>query len=127
LEGVFEMLAPGGAFLFDVYSLAYFATWEEQVAYGPGLMDDFWSSKPYYGFLNTFRYEQDNVMLEKYTIVERGGVSEYLNWFQHYDLAGLTAEVERSGLVLERPVGDVAGEAFEETAPEFAVIARRPD
>jgi SAM-dependent methyltransferase len=126
LDRVYAMLAPGGAFLFDVYSLAYFATWEEQVAYGPGLMDDFWSSEPYFGFLNTFRYEQDKVMLEKYTIIESGGVREYLNWFQHYDLAGLSAEVERSGLVLERAVGDVAGEEFEETAPEFAVIARRP-
>jgi hypothetical protein len=37
-----------------------------------------------------------------------------------------TTEVERSGLVLEAAVGDVAGEEYEEEAPEFAVIARRP-
>ena len=36
----------------DVYSLAAFETWEEQVAYGPGLMDGFWSARPYHGFLN---------------------------------------------------------------------------
>ena len=54
------------------------------------------------------------------------GMREYLNWFQHYDLASLDAEVEASGLVFEQAVGDVAGEEFEETAPEFAVIARRP-
>ena len=71
LERVGEILAPGGAFLFDVYSLAAFETWEEQVAYGPGLMDGFWSAQPYYGFLNTFRYEAERVVLEKYAIVER--------------------------------------------------------
>lgn len=126
LQRVHLLLKPGGAFLFDVYSLAYYATWEEQVAYGPGLMDDFWSAQPYYGFLNTLKYDADAVVLEKYTIVEAESVTEYLNWFQHYDLESLRTEIEASGLVLETAVGDVAGEPFEATAAEFAVIARRP-
>jgi SAM-dependent methyltransferase len=125
LERVRSLLVPGGAFLFDVYSLAYFSTWEEQVAYGPGLMDDFWSAQPYFGFLNTFKYDDDHVVLEKYTIVEANGVTEYYNWFQHFDLEGLRAEVESAGLVLESAVGDVAGAEYEPTAPEFAVIVRR--
>lgn len=124
LKRVRALLAPGGAFLFDVYSLAYYATWEEQVAYGPGLMDDFWSAQPYYGFLNTFRYDSEKVVLEKYTIVEAEAVREYYNWFQHYDLDSLRAEIEAAGLALETAVGDVAGAEFEPTAPEFAVIVR---
>jgi SAM-dependent methyltransferase len=126
LRRVERLLEPGGAFLFDVYSLAYYATWEEQVAYGPGLMDGFWSASPYYGFLNTLKYDAEKVVLEKYTIVEEAGVTEYLNWFQHYDVAALTAEIEAAGLVVDDFVGDVAGEAFDESAPEFAVIARKP-
>jgi SAM-dependent methyltransferase len=126
LERIHALLTPGGAFLFDVYSLAYYATWEEQVAYGPGLMDDFWSAQPYYGFLNTFKYDADRVVLEKYTIVEADRVSEYFSWFQHYDLDALRTEVEAAGLVLESTAGDVAGAEFEPTAPEFAVIVRRP-
>ena len=73
LERIGRLLAPGGAFLFDVYSLAAFETWEEQVAYGRDLMDGFWSSRPYYGFLDTFRYEAERVVLEKYTVVEEPG------------------------------------------------------
>lgn len=121
-----DLLEPGGAFLFDVYSLAYYATWEEQAAYGPGLMDGFWSARPYYGFLNTYRYDEARVVLEKYTIVEQDRVSEYFNWFQHYDAASLRAEIEAAGLAVEAFVGDVAGEPFDEAGPEFAVIARRP-
>jgi SAM-dependent methyltransferase len=126
LERVGEILAPGGTFLFDVCSVAAFQTWEEQVAYGPGLMDGFWSAQPYYGFLNTFRYEAERVVLEKYSIVEAGGVREFLNWFQHYDVGGLTAEVEAAGLQVSAVHGDVAGATFDEEAPEFAVEVRRP-
>ncbi len=86
LRRVADLLAPGGAFLFDVYSLAYYATWEEMVAYGSGMMDGFWSAQPYYGFQNTFKYDDEKVVLEKYVIVERDRRSEYFNWFQHYDL-----------------------------------------
>jgi SAM-dependent methyltransferase len=127
LERVGRVLAPGGAFLFDVCSLAAFETWEEQVAYGPDLMDGFWSSQPYYGFLNTFRYEVERVVLERYTIVAAGERREYLNWFQHYDVASLTAEVEAAGLRVSAVHGDVAGTAFDAGAPEFAVVVRTPE
>jgi SAM-dependent methyltransferase len=126
LRRVHDLLVPGGAFLFDVYSLAYYDTWQEQVAYGPGLMDGFWSAQPYYGFLNTLRYDDDRVVLEKYTIVQADQTREYLNWFQHYDRASLTTEVEAAGLTVEAFAGDVAGAAFHDTDAEFACIARRP-
>jgi len=125
LRRVGELLAPGGAFLFDVYSVAYFETWEEMAAYGAGMMDGFWSAEPYYGFQNTFKYEAEKVVLEQYLIVERERSTEYYNWFQHYDVASLTAEVEAAGLVVDGVLGDVAGETFEPSLPEFAVVVRK--
>jgi len=121
-----DLLAPGGAFLFDVYSEAYYETWDETVAFGEGMMDGFWSAEPYFGFLHTFRYDEEKVALEKYLIVERERQTEYFNWFQHYSLESLTAEVEAAGLVVDVAYGDVAGEQFEATLPEFAVVVRRP-
>ena len=122
-----ELMAPGGAFLFDVYSEAYYQTWDENVAFGESMMDGFWSAEPYFGFLHTFRYDQAKVALEKYYIVERDRQTEYFNWFQHYSLASLTAEVEAAGLVVAESYGDVAGEPFDDSLPEFAVVVRRPD
>ncbi len=126
LRRVGDLLAPGGAFLFDVYSLAYYETWEEMAAYGEGMMDGFWSSQPYFGFQNTFRYDDDKVVLERYLIVERDRETEYFNWFQHYSLESLTAEVEAAGLVVDEVYGDVAGEPFDPSLPEFAVAVRAP-
>jgi len=124
LKRIRSLLRDGGAFLFDVYSLADHATWEEQVAYGPGLMDGFWSAQPYYGFLNTYRYDEVGLVLEKYTIVQRERVDAYFNWFQHFDTASLCAEIEAAGLHVQEFVGDVAGADFDESAAEFAVIVR---
>jgi len=126
LRRVGDLLAPDGVFLFDVYSESYFETWEEMVAYGPEMMDGFWSSEPYFGFQNTFKYEQEKVVLERYLVVERERQTEYFNWFQHYSLESLKAEVEAAGLIVEDVYGDVAGESFEPSLPEFAVVVRRP-
>jgi SAM-dependent methyltransferase len=126
LRRVGELLQPGGHFLFDVYSLAFYETWEEMAAYGAGMMDGFWSAEPYYGFQNTFRYDDEKVALERYLIVERDRQTEYFNWFQHYSLASLTAEVEAAGLIVDEAFGDVAGEEFDASLPEFAVVVRRP-
>ena len=126
LGRVRELLKPGGAFLFDVYSEAYFETWEEMAAYGEGMMDGFWSAQPYFGFQNTFKYEDEKVVLERYLIVEPDRQTEYFNWFQHYSAASLRAEVEAAGLVVDELYGDVAGEPFDESLPEFAMVARTP-
>jgi SAM-dependent methyltransferase len=127
LRRVRDLLRPGGRFLFDVYSLAAFETWDEMAAYGERLMDGFWSARPYFGFQNTFKYEAEQVVLERYLIVEEDRRSEYFNWFQHYSVASLTAEVEAAGLLVEDLYGDVAGEPFEPSLPEFAMVARTPE
>jgi hypothetical protein len=63
---------------------------------------------------------------EKYTLLEDAGTRDYLNWFQHYDVADLTAEVEAAGLTVIAVHGDVAGAPFEAGAPELFVAVRRP-
>jgi SAM-dependent methyltransferase len=126
LGRVSGLLRPGGHFLFDAYSVAAFETWEELAAYGEGLMDGFWSSQPYFGFQHTFRYEDEKVVLERFLIVERERETEYFNWFGHYSRESLTAEVEAAGLIVEDVHGDVAGEPFEPSLPELAMVVRAP-
>lgn len=126
LRRVGELLKPGGAFLFDVYAETYFETWDEMAVYGARMMDGFWSAQPYFGFLNTFKYETEKVVLERYLIVEPERQTEYYNWFQHYSVASLSAEVESAGLIVDSVHGDVAGAPFEPSLPEFALVVRAP-
>lgn len=119
-------LKPGGALLFDVYSLHAFDDREETAEYSPELMDGFWSSKPYFGFMNTFKYDVEKVALDKYTIIQESGTQVVYNWLQYFDREKLRREVEDSGFVVEEFLGDVAGSAFDGSSQELAVIARKP-
>ena len=118
-------LKPGGAVLLDVYSLRAFDARGESAEYAHNLLDGFWSSAPYFGFLNTFKYTPENVILDKYTIVEEQRVRAIYNWLQYFAVETLSAEVEDRGFVVDDVLGDVAGAAPDREAHEFAIVARR--
>ncbi|HPQ69205.1 MAG TPA: methyltransferase domain-containing protein [bacterium] len=119
------LLKPGGRVLLDVYSLSAFAQREETTTYAADLLDGFWSAQPYFGFLNVFKYEAEKVVLDKYTIVEEARTRVVYNWLQYFDRETLAKEFAAHGLTIEAWLGDVAGAAFEETAAEYAVIAKK--
>lgn len=110
-------LHPGGALLFDVYSLCAFAAKKEIATYSPNQLDGFWSCEHYFGFMNTFKYEDKKVTLDKYTIVQSDRTHVVYNWLQYFDCSGLKTEIEAHGLVFEEFLGDVAGAKFDPIVP----------
>jgi SAM-dependent methyltransferase len=124
LRRVRAMLAPGGAFVMDLASLAALADEEEASAYAPGLMDGFWSAEPYYGFLNTFVYPEARVSLDRYEIVEPHRTRTFCNWTQYYDPDSLADELAADGFTVAELIGDVAGSLYDPQSNEFAVVAR---
>jgi len=117
------ILKPGGEVLLDVYSLQAFDGREEQTMYAPQLLDGFWSANPYFGFLNTFKYEQDKVVLDQYTIVEQSGTRVVYNWLQYFDVDSIRSELQSAGFAAEI-LGDVTGGQYSPDSDEFAVVAR---
>jgi cyclopropane fatty-acyl-phospholipid synthase-like methyltransferase len=120
-----KLLAPGGAVLLDVYSLAAFAGREEAATCEIDLMDGFWSPHPYYGFLNTFKYDDEKVVLDKYTIVEEARTRTIYNWLQYFSPEALEHELNGCGLDVEERYADVAGSTYDPEHAEFAVVARK--
>lgn len=121
-----QILAPGGAVLLDVYSLAAFNDREELAMYQLNQLDGFWSPNRYYGFLNAFKYEVERVSLDKYTIVENDRIRTVYNWLQYFTPRDLEGEFGDAGLSISELYSDVAGRPFEPDSSEFAVIAHRP-
>ena len=120
-----KLLKPSGYVLLDVYSLVSFEQREEIAKYEFNLLDGFWSPNTYYGFLNTFKYEKEKVILDKYTIVEADRLWTIYNWLQYFDPDEINKEFLESGFDVDEFYSDVSGRVFQAEEGEFAVVARK--
>ena len=118
-----SFLKPGGFVLLDVYSLNMFDQKEESATYELNQLNGFWSPEDYYCFVNTFKYVEEKVTLDKYTIVEASRTRVVYNWLQYFSPETLEKEFVESGFTLEKLYSDVAGTPFSPESTEFAVVA----
>jgi len=120
-----KILKPGGSILLDVYSLSAFEQREETATYAVNQLDGFWSPNKYYGFLNTFKYDEEKVILDKYTIIEPGRARQVYNWLQYFTPGGLEREFVEAGFCVKGIYSDVAGNPYDQKSGEFAVVVNR--
>ncbi len=118
-------LEPGGSVLLDVYSLNAFEQREETAMYEANLLNGFWSPNKYYGFLNTFKYEIEKVVLDKYTLIEADRTRTVYNWLQYFSPEALEREFVECGFTVEKLYSDVAGSPFDPENMEIAVVAMK--
>jgi len=119
------LLEPSGSVLLDVYSLTAYGEREEKTLYEANLLNGFWSPGKYYGFLNTFKYEKEKVVLDKYTIIEAERTRTIYNWLQYFNPEDLEREFGECGFAVEGYYSDVAGTPFSPRSREFAVVAHK--
>jgi len=121
-----DILSPEGRIVLDVYSLSAFESKQEETIFEKNQLNGFWSADPYFGLVTSFKYDDDKVSLDKYTIVERDRQREIYNWLQYFSPQSLQCEVAAAGLEVEEVLGDVAGHSFDTGNSEFAVVVKRP-
>ena len=120
-----RLLKIDGSVLLDVFSLNDFKQREEVSTYEYMQLDGFWSSGNYYGFLNTFKYDEEKVILDKYTIIEEARTKTIYNWLQFFSPESLRKEFEENGFIIEDYYSDVAGTVFSPESKEFAIVAKK--
>ncbi|CAG0934089.1 hypothetical protein TFLX_03336 [Thermoflexales bacterium] len=120
-----QILKPGGSVLLDVYSLAAFDQREEATTYDRNLLNGFWSPNQHYEFRNTFKYEAEKVVLDKYTIVEPDRIKTVYNWLQYFEPAEVKSEFVDAGFFPGELYADVAGTPYDRASSEFAVVAQK--
>jgi 2-polyprenyl-3-methyl-5-hydroxy-6-metoxy-1,4-benzoquinol methylase len=120
-----EIVKPRGSVLLDVYSLSAFEQKEEVVTYEANQLNGFWSPNKYYGFLNTFKYDEEKVALDKYTIIEIDRTRKVYNWLQYFSPEDLEREFIESGFSVTGLYSNVAGTPYDRKSAEFAIIASR--
>ena len=120
-----SLLKPDGSVLLDVYSLNSFNQREESATYEWKQLNGFWSEEDYYCFVNTFKYETEKVILDKYTIIEESRKRVVYNWLQYYSTESLQNEFEDNGFKLEELYSNVAGKAFDSESTEIAIVGKK--
>jgi SAM-dependent methyltransferase len=125
LKKFHTFLKDDGSIILDVYTLNAFDKREEQSLYEVNLFDGFWSSEKYYGFLNTFKYDSEKVILDKYTIIEQKRFSTIYNWLQYYSKDSLAEEFAQNNFRIEKFYANVAGADFDSDSGEMAIIAKK--
>jgi SAM-dependent methyltransferase len=123
----YSFLKPGGSILLDVHSTNIYNGRDEVALYELNQLDGFWSPGKYYGFLNTFKYAEEKVTLDKYTIIEAHRTRIVYNWLQYFSQDSLREEFEESGFYIEAFYSDVAGSTFSPESPDFAIVARKAE
>ena len=116
-------LKPDGNILFDIPSLKAFEKREETIAYGADFMNNFWSPRKYHGFLHTFKYDMEKVILDKYTIIEANRTRIIYNWLQHFSPEMIEDELETCRFRIKGLFSDVAGSMYDPESEVFAVVA----
>ena len=125
LNKFYSILEQGGHVLLDVYSIEDFRPLEEVAIYETNLLNGFWSPNTYYGFINTFKYEEEKVVLDKYTIIEASRTRTVYNWLQYFSPEELEKEFVESGFKVESLYSDVAGAQFKTDTKEIAIVAKK--
>ncbi len=117
-------LKEGGRIILDVFSLNTYNNKSEVASYEKNSLFGFWSPKDYYGFLNTFKYDEEKVVLDKHTIIKENETKVIYNWLKHYSLEEINKELKEAGLEVEEVFSNVAGDKYTEDAMEICVIAK---
>lgn len=119
-----SILKEGGSIFFDVLSGNSYHKKDEAAFYEHRQLGGFWSALDYYAFVNTFKYEDEMVVLDKYTIIEESKTYEVYNWLKHYTLEDIKKELEEAGLTVEDTYSDMTGREYTEDSDTIAVIAK---
>jgi len=123
LQKFSSLLKQNGSILLDVYSINSFNQKTESAMYECNHLNNFWSPDEYYCFISSFKYENEKVSLDKYTIIEKNKKRIIYNWLQHYSKESLKNELESTGFTIKDYFANVAGDKFESNLLEFAIIA----
>lgn len=119
-----KILKPDGAILLDVYSLNFYNNREESAIYEFNQLSKFWSADDYYSFQNTFKYDREKVILDKYTIIEKSRIRVVYNWLQCFSVETLKNEFEENGIEIVEVFSDVAGSEYRSDTLEFAIAGK---
>ena len=125
LGNVRRALKPGGHFVLDVTTRIH-----RQKDGGRNgwyaAETGFWKPGPHLVLEEGFDYPEQSIFLDQAIVIEQdGAVSVYRNWFQDYDRATITAELEQAGFGVQSIWNDLLGTPFTDDTEWIGIVAQK--
>ena len=117
-------MKPGGKFLFDVFTMEFYAQKKEQNNWYICEKNGFWRADEHIVLDATFKYN-NHILLDLTNVIEGDQLSTYYLWDTCYTKESLVKEVTESGFKVCDVYGDVAGAPFEPSSPTMAILLEK--
>ncbi len=127
LHRIGRILKPGGNFLFDVFTNGAYDSRIESSSIEANLMSGFWSPDKYTGIQQTWKYDDERVILDKYDIFEKDRTLTIYNWLQYFSSGALEEELRSNGFIIKEIYSDVSGAPWREDSATMAVVAEKKE
>ncbi len=124
LKIVKSSLKEDGHFFLDVCTEHMYERIEEGTSLQYFEKGGFWSPSPHFEFTSAFKYDENRVSLEKYTIVEEDRTFEIYNWLKHFTTNELEREFDECGLEVVEMYPDFGSPSGSGESEIMAVVAR---
>ena len=141
--GIFrKALKDDGFVVIDVFNHNHYNQAKEALSldYSPGnsepgdifvikdsgnIFEGFWTSEPCYTFHSNIKYEEEKLILDKWTIIEENREREIYNWNQCYSSEILAKLFNENGFEIIEEYLNITGEKLTPQGNEMAVVARK--
>ena len=124
LTKVRAALAPGGAFVLDVFPPGHAAAITPGFSLERRMMGGFFSPGDYVGLRARHLYPDADLTLDRYLIVTPDREFEFWNWDQCFAPTALALELAAAGLAAGEPLEITTGTPWTPGPQPFALIAR---
>lgn len=122
-----RILKEGGKVLLDVFSIHAYDRRGEASSLEPNLMGGFWHREDYIGISQTWKYDKEKVILDKYHIATPRDTFTVYNWLQYFSREGLAREISSQGFRISEWYSDVSGRPLEGDSATMAVVLEVED
>lgn len=125
LGNVRRALKPGGHFVLDVTTRIH--RQKDGGRNGWYVAEiGFWKPGPHLVLEDGFDYPEQSIFLDQAIVIEADGkVSVYRNWFQDYDRATITAELEQAGFGVQSVWCDLLGTPFRDDTEWIGLVVQK--
>ena len=118
-----KMLNSAGRIVIDVAGMGLLKSKDEVTLIEDKLMGGFWCAGEYVGIQKSFLYQDHNLSLDRYAIIEPDKTWQIYNWFQHYTPKSIEAELQEAGFTIIKMAGDLTGKQLTKGGDLIGIIA----